>query len=105
MTVFFAKPDQTYREHLDSVYAAWRQTVDVTRPLIERLAQQCQFTVDDLLRASLLTIALHDVGKMIAPFQEMMATIQAGEAYDTRQNYRHELGSFLYVASQLERSS
>ena len=105
MTVFFAKPDQTYREHLDSVYAAWRQTVDVTRPLIERLAQQCQFTVDDLLRASLLTIALHDVGKMIAPFQEMMATIQAGEAYDTRQNYRHELVSFLYVASQLERSS
>ena len=105
MTVFFAKPDQTYREHLDAVYASWRQTIDVTRPLIERLALQCNFAVDDLLRASLLTIALHDVGKMISPFQEMMATIQAGQAYDTHQNYRHELVSFLYIAAQLERST
>ena len=105
MTVFFAKPDQTYREHLDSVYASWRQTIDVTQPLIKRFARQCNFAVDDLLHASLLTIALHDVGKMIAPFQEMMATIRAGQAYDTRQNYRHELVSFLYIASQLERST
>ncbi len=105
MTVFFAKPNQTYREHVEAVYASWGQTVDVTRPLIERLARQCNFSVDDLVRASLLTVAFHDVGKMIAPFQEMMATIQAGEAYDTRQNYRHELVSFLYIAAQLERST
>jgi CRISPR-associated endonuclease/helicase Cas3 len=100
MTVFFAKPDQTYREHLEAVYTAWRQTVAAMRPLIERLAGTYDFSYEDLIHASLLTIALHDIGKMIAPFQEMMATIRAHEQYDTRRNYRHELVSSLYVVSQ-----
>jgi CRISPR-associated endonuclease/helicase Cas3 len=102
MTVFFAKPDQTYREHLDYVYTAWKQTISAMRPLIERFAFHCGFTYDEVVSASLLTIALHDVGKMITPFQEMMETIRAGAHYDTRRNYRHELVSFLYVASQRE---
>jgi len=101
MITFYAKPDQTYREHLDYVYAAWKQTIDAKRQLIDRLAQQCGFSPDDLIRASLLTVALHDVGKMITPFQEMMATIQAGAPFDTRRNYRHELVSFVYAAAQL----
>jgi CRISPR-associated endonuclease/helicase Cas3 len=103
MTVFFAKPDQTYCEHLDCVYAAWKQTVDAIHPLIERLARQYDFSSDELIRASLATVALHDVGKMIAPFQEMMATVRAGGFFDTRRNYRHELVSFVYAAALVER--
>jgi CRISPR-associated endonuclease/helicase Cas3 len=102
MTVFFAKPDQTYRQHLEAVYTAWKQTVTAMRPLIERLAGTYDFSYGDFIRASLLTIVLHDIGKMIVPFQEMMATIRAGEQYDTRRNYRHELVSFLYVVSQAQ---
>ena len=66
------------------------------------LSRALWFHVQELVSASLLTIALHDVGKMIAPFQEMMETVRAGASYDTRRNYRHELVSFLYVASQRE---
>lgn len=71
-TTFYAKPNQTYQEHLEAVYTAWKETVDAKKPLLERLAKRYAFSVDRFLQGSLLTIALHDIGKMIEPFQAMV---------------------------------
>lgn len=92
--IFYAKPDQTYEKHLDAVYTAWKETISAKYPLIERVAKRYNFSVKRFLKGSLLTIAFHDIGKMIEPFQEMMTD----NYFDKRKNYRHELVSFVYTA-------
>lgn len=95
---FYAKPDQTYREHLEAVYAAWKETVMAKRPLIERTAEKYNFSIERFRKGSLLTVAFHDIGKMIEPFQEMMQAVIHGKPFDKRKNYRHELVSFVFTA-------
>lgn len=95
---FYAKPDQTYKDHLEAVYAAWKETVSAKRPLIERVAKRYNFSVERFLKGSLLTVAFHDIGKMIEPFQEMMQAAIHNKPFDKSKNYRHELVSFIFAA-------
>lgn len=95
---FYAKPNQTYREHLEAVYTAWKETINAKRKLIERLSKKYNFEVKRFIQASLLTIAFHDIGKMIEPFQEMILAVRENKKFDTKKNYRHELVSFIYTA-------
>jgi len=95
---FYAKPDQIYEEHLEAAYIAWKETVIAKRPLIERIAEKYKFSVERFLKGSLLTVAFHDIGKMIEPFQEMVQTVIHGRPFDKRKNYRHELVSFVFTA-------
>lgn len=99
MTVFYAKPDQTYRQHLEAVYAAWKETVTAKHHLIERLAKKYDFSIERFLQGSLLTVIFHDIGKMIEPFQNMMDAIWKGNKFNQRNNYRHELASFPFVVA------
>jgi CRISPR-associated endonuclease/helicase Cas3 len=94
---FYAKPDQTYEEHLEAVYKAWKETVSAKKLLIERAAQEYNFSVERFLQGSLLTIAFHDIGKMTVPFQEMMNALILKRPFDITRNYRHELVSFIYT--------
>lgn len=95
--IFYAKPDQTYREHLEAVYSAWKDTIKAKRLLIERLCGKYQVPSEDLILASLLSVVFHDIGKMIEPFQQMMSAIRAKKPFDMSTNYRHELFSFVYT--------
>jgi CRISPR-associated endonuclease/helicase Cas3 len=95
---FYAKPDQTYKEHAEAVYTAWKETISAKRPLIERMAEKYNFSAERFLKGSLLTIAFHDIGKMIEPFQEMMWAIIHNKSFDKKKNYRHELVSFSFSA-------
>lgn len=70
--VYFAKPDQTYAEHVYSVYDAWKQIVNYKKHLIKGIANEIGFKVEEFLKLSLLTILLHDLGKLIPPFQAIM---------------------------------
>jgi CRISPR-associated endonuclease/helicase Cas3 len=106
---YYAKPDQLYQEHLIAVYEAWQKIIEVKLPLIQRLAARYQFDVERFLQGSLLTVLLHDLGKLSAPFQQLMADIRNGKALnhnDYRNYYRHELLSFPYIlvgASELQK--
>jgi len=95
---YYAKPDQTYREHIEEAYRVWLETVEAKRGLIQRLAWLYNFSEVRFLKSSLLTVALHDLGKMIPQFQEMMEAIRSGKKYNSKNNYRHELFSFIYTA-------
>jgi len=95
---FYAKPDQTYREHLEAVYSAWKETIHAKRILVERLSKKYNFSFERFIHGSLLTVVFHDIGKMIEPFQEMMLAIKGNKAFDRNKNYRHELVSFIYTA-------
>jgi len=95
---FYAKTDQTYAEHIQAAYRAWRETVEEKMPLLRRLSQEYGFDLERFLKGSLLTIAVHDAGKMCEPFQEMIRAKREGGSFDLRKNYRHELLSFELAA-------
>jgi len=97
--ICYAKPNQTYHEHLEAVYMAWKETIEAKRFLIKRLAKKYKFSVSRFLQGSLLTVVVHDVGKMTEPFQAMMKAIREDKKFDRRKNYRHELASFVFSAA------
>lgn len=94
---YFAKPDQTYEDHVEMAYFAWKQTIAAKMPLIERMSKRYNFSIERFLQGSLMTVALHDVGKMLNCFQEMMEKVRLGKRFDYNKNYRHELASFVWV--------
>ena len=94
--IIWAKPDQSYEEHITKAYSAWKDTVAAKKNLIQRFCNEFGFSEERFLKSSLLTVVLHDIGKNTAIFQEMMAISRKGKRFDYSKNYRHELVSFLY---------
>ncbi|HHU63702.1 MAG TPA: CRISPR-associated helicase Cas3' [Clostridiales bacterium] len=97
--VFYAKPDETYEEHILEVYRAWKELIYCKQSLIDRLVSRFQFSKNQFLKMSLLTIVFHDIGKLIQPFQDIMERRRKGIKIDYKNNYRHELCSLPYVFS------
>jgi CRISPR-associated endonuclease/helicase Cas3 len=95
--IIWAKPDQSYEEHIIASYRAWKQIIDAKRNQIKRFSEEFGFDENHFLMSSLFTVVLHDIGKCTDIFQQMMVTTQKGERFDYRKNYRHELVSFLYA--------
>jgi len=95
---FYAKPDQTYEEHIEAVYSAWKETIHAKRILLERLSKKYNYSFERFIHGSLLTVVFHDIGKMIELFQEMMLAARENRSFDRNKNYRHELVSFIYTA-------
>ena len=96
-SIFWAKPNQIYEDHILAAFHAWKSTVSAKSNLINRLCKLYEFSEDRFLKSSLLTVVLHDIGKNIEPFQNMMDAKQKGLGFDYRENYRHELESFSFV--------
>lgn len=97
MTIFWAKPNQTYEEHVRATYKSWKEIIKIKRPLIEKWAQIYNFNADRFIKSSLLTVVLHDIGKNIEPFQSMMKNRKNKLPVNYDLNYRHELVSFPFV--------
>lgn len=97
MRLFWAKPDQTYEEHIDATYKAWKATVQSVSPLIRRTGVLYGFSEERFLQSSLLSVVLHDIGKLTGPFQRMMEFARRGEKFNYKENYRHELASFPFA--------
>ena len=94
---YWAKPDQSYQEHVENCFRAWEETVCQLRPTILRGCADCQVSEERFLQSSLLTVALHDTGKMIEEFQLAMEDRRKGKRPDFDDYYRHELASFPFV--------
>ena len=97
MKTYWAKPEQSYEAHIEAVYIAWKKTVKSVSPLIRRTGAKYGFSEQAFLQRSLLSVVLHDIGKLIGPFQKMMETIRRMEKVNFKENYRHELASFPFV--------
>lgn len=95
--MYLAKPKQTYDEHIYAAYAAWKEITSAKHALIDEIAESLHVSSRRFLESSLLTVVLHDIGKMCVPFQEMMQVVLSGKVPDYQNNYRHELASFPYV--------
>ncbi len=96
-TIYWAKPNQTYAEHINAAYEAWKTTVNAKKTLISKVSKTYGFTERRFLESSLLTVVLHDIGKNIEPFQKMMDAVRNHRSFDYKENYRHELVSFSFT--------
>lgn len=99
---FLAKcrPDQSYECHVWQVYLAWKNLIAHHAGLIDRVCARHQVDKDQFLIRSLLTVALHDMGKLSANFQRMMRAQTDAERYRAMDaNFRHEFASVIFVYS------
>lgn len=100
--IFLAKcrPDESYEQHVWQVYLAWKNLIQRHAALIERICQRHQVDRDRFLIRSLLTVALHDMGKLSANFQRMMRAESNTERYRAMvANFRHEYASVSFIRS------
>ncbi len=101
---FLAKcrPDESYEEHVWKVYLAWKNLIERHATLIERICQRHQVDRDRFLIRSLITVALHDMGKLSVNFQRMMRAESDSERYRAMvANFRHEYASVAFVRSAI----
>ena len=102
--IFLAKcrPDECYEQHVWQVYLAWKNLIQRHAALIERICQRHQVDRDRFLIRSLLTVALHDMGKLSANFQRMMRAVSNAERHRAMvANFRHEYASVAFVRSAI----
>lgn len=102
--IFLAKcrPDECYEQHVWQVYLAWKNLIERHAALIERICQRHQVDRDRFLVRSLLTVALHDMGKLSANFQRMMRAVSNAERHRAMvANFRHEYASVAFVRSAI----
>lgn len=103
-TTILAKPDQSYEEHITSVYRVWKDVVTAKNNSILNYCNEYGYTKERLLKSSLLTITLHDIGKINPQFQKTMRLLRDKKKVNYTNYYRHELLSFpvvKQVANQL----
>ena len=93
---WYAKPDQTYREHLFAVFNAWLSIMEDRSSLAYRLSESYGIEVEKLMRWSLLAVVFHDLGKLCSLFQDRMTAIRSGKKC-SGENYRHEMLSLPWV--------
>ncbi len=102
--IFLAKcrPNECYEQHVWQVYLAWKNLIERHAALIERICQRHQVDRDRFLIRSLLTVALHDMGKLSANFQRMMRAVSNAERHRAMvANFRHEYASVAFVRSAI----
>lgn len=95
---FLAKPDQSYERHIELCVRKWEEWVHVHGWIFQFFARETGISAEELKRRTLLTIVLHDLGKMIKPFQGLMESLARNEKprYDS-EYFRHEVASFPYA--------
>jgi len=92
-----AKPDQTYQEHIENVYQAWKVVMASSQGMLKRLSTLLKFDLDEFREKSLLTAVLHDIGKINEAFIEYMENVRMGKKFNSEKNYRHELLSLPFI--------
>jgi len=123
--VYFGKPRQCYKCHIEAVYKSWKKLYEQRESVIKELCDRYNFTHERFKIASLLTVAFHDAGKLSMSFQQAMNKIANEKGWtnpdvvcQTCKNpivapakdnkielYRHEIISglaFLYLSSKLD---
>ena len=73
--VYFGKPKQCYKCHVEDVYESWKRLYAQRENVIKYLCDRYAFSHKRFKIASLLTVAFHDAGKPSSSFQQAMSKI------------------------------
>lgn len=70
--VYFGKPKQCYKCHINAVYDSWKKLYEQREKVIQDLCNRYNYPHDRFKTASLLAVAFHDAGKTSLTFQYSM---------------------------------
>lgn len=73
--IYFGKPKQCYKCHIEAVYTSWKKLYGQREKVINDLCDRYGFPRERFKAASLLTVAFHDAGKPSLCFQQDMFKI------------------------------
>lgn len=73
--VYFGKPKQCYKCHINAVYDSWKRVYNQRKEVIKYLCDLYTFPYERFKMASLITVAFHDAGKPSSSFQQAMSKI------------------------------
>jgi len=73
--VYFGKPRQCYKCHIEAVHKSWRKLYVQKEKVIRNLCAQYGISLDRFKAASLFVVAFHDSGKPSVSFQQAMHEI------------------------------
>lgn len=73
--IYFGKPEQCYKCHIEAVYKSWKRLYAQREYVIRKLCKRYNISSERFKSASLAIIAFHDCGKMSMTFQYEMAEI------------------------------
>ena len=101
---FLAKPDQSYEQHAGSCVRKWEEWINCHGWVLDWFAKKTRISSAELKRRTLLVMVVHDVGKMIKPFQDTMQSLARSKRprYD-HDHFRHEVASFPYALQAVMR--
>lgn len=73
--IYFGKPKQCYKCHIEAVYNSWKKLYYQKENVIKDLCNRYAVSHDRFKIASLLTVAFHDAGKPSLSFQYAMSKL------------------------------
>lgn len=73
--IYFGKPKQCYKCHIEAVYDSWKKLYYQKETVIKDLCNQYAIPPERFKIASLLSIAFHDAGKLSLIFQYAMSQL------------------------------
>jgi CRISPR-associated endonuclease/helicase Cas3 len=95
--MYWAKPDETYEEHINNCYEIWRKLIQHNEKHLIGFAESYGISYKLFREKSLLAVLFHDIGKLTDVFQENMLKIRSGNRPDYRKNFRHEILSAIFL--------
>ncbi len=73
--IYFGKPRQCYKCHIEAVYKSWKKLYAQKETIIETICNQYGIASERFKAASLFVVAFHDSGKPSVSFQQAMHEI------------------------------
>ncbi|MGI6468291.1 MAG: CRISPR-associated endonuclease Cas3'' [Syntrophomonadaceae bacterium] len=105
--MYWAKPNQSYEQHIRNCYKVWLKLWNLKEPYISRWLQDIKIPLSELRAKSLISILFHDIGKLNPLFQDYMDALRHDKKVPRNNHFRHEIGSAVFLTEywHLRRSS
>ncbi len=98
--IFYAKPEETYSEHVFSALSTFNNFYSVNEREIREDCLKNNISLKTYKDLAIITITLHDIGKSLKVFQNNMITVRANKTPNYDINFRHEVAS-TFIAQKL----
>lgn len=99
--IYFGKPNQCYKCHIEAVYNSWKKLYYQKENVIKDLCIRYAVSQERFKIASLLTIAFHDAGKPSLSFQYAMSKL-AQKVDESKPEILCETCNFPLISSSLD---
>ncbi|MGI6434878.1 MAG: CRISPR-associated helicase Cas3' [Syntrophomonadaceae bacterium] len=95
--MYWAKPYQTYDQHIKQCYETWSKLWTLKEPYIDQWLHQIDMPLREFRIKSLICVLFHDIGKLNPIFQNYMDALRHGRKIEQGHYFRHEINSAIFL--------